>query len=60
MFTTLLIVLVLVFIGYALFTQYTKTDPTQSVAQRTWASLVAAVFAVAALVMSLFQGPVAP
>lgn len=55
---TILILVVAVFVGYAIYTQYSSTPTTQSKAARVWASLVAAAGALGALVMSWFQsGP---
>jgi hypothetical protein len=56
----LLIIVALVFIAYAIFTQYSNTPTTQSKAARVWASLVAAAGALGALVMSWFQSGVSP
>lgn len=60
MLWTLLIIAAIIFICYAIFTQYSNTPTTQSKAARVWASLVAAAGALGALVMSWFQSGTTP
>lgn len=48
--------LAVIFIAYAIYTQYSATDATQSVPKRVWASLVAAVVAIGATIMAWFHG----
>lgn len=60
MLWTILILAALLFIAYAIVTQYSNTPTTQSKAARVWASLVAAAGALGALVMSWFQSGSSP
>lgn len=60
MVTSILILAIVVFVAYAIFTQYSKTPTDQSKAMRVWMSLVAAAGALGALVMSWFQSGVTP
>jgi uncharacterized membrane protein YhiD involved in acid resistance len=48
------------FIGYAVFTKYTATDPTLSVPKRVWAAVVAGAGALGAALVQWVHGMTAP
>jgi asparagine N-glycosylation enzyme membrane subunit Stt3 len=60
MLMSFLIIAALVFLGYALVTQYSKTPADRSVAGRVWASVVAGAAALGAAVASFFQSAPVP
>lgn len=60
MLIPILLFIGVIFVVYAIFTQYSKTPTDQSASHRAWASLVAAAGVIGAAIASWFHGVSAP
>jgi hypothetical protein len=60
MVVLLLLLAACALIGYAIFTQYKSTDPTQTTAKRVWASLVAGAGALGAALVQWIHSVTSP
>lgn len=60
MYIIILLIAAVVFVGYAVFTQYKATPFAESVPKRVWASVVAASMAIGAAVTAWLHSVTAP